>query len=181
MAEIPEIYLDVDGGVNAILDYVNKPHLLAHNDWEEKLVGEHRITYSPEVVNSLNVLSETAHITWLSAWKERAAKELSPAIGLNAKDFKHGEGHQSSLVYKGPEIDKRWWKLNVILDHIRNDQRPLIWVDDELHNEVQRSIRYIAVFEGVDLLMINTNIHVGLTNNDIDRIDLFMHKINIHY
>lgn len=173
----PKLYLDVDGGVNAVLDYVNKPHLTAHSDWQELFIGEHRITYSPKVINALNELTKTVDITWLSAWKERAVNELSPALGLNVNSFKFGAGHQSSLVYKEPEIDKRWWKLNVALDHIHNDQRPLIWIDDELHKEAQNSIRYIAKFEAVDLLMLNTNIHVGITDNDLDRIDSFLSRL----
>lgn len=174
----PVWFVDVDGVINALVDYVNKPHLSVYSDWETISVNGYTIVFSPTLVESINTLSEAVDIVFLTTWAEAAVKDLAPALGLNIKHFLRSEGSNSSFEYQGNDPAKRWWKLNSILDHINNDQRPFIWTDDDMHNDVQRAIFGRAAFEGVDNLLIAPNSKTGLTPQHMGMIETFTSRVS---
>jgi hypothetical protein len=174
----PVWFVDVDGVINALVDYVNKPHLNSYSDWEALNVNGYIIVFSPAMVESINSLSETIDIVFMTTWAEAAANDLAPALGLNIKRFLRSDGSNSSFEYQGNDASKRWWKLNGILDHINQDQRPFIWTDDDMHNDIKRAIFGRAAFEGVDNLLITPNSKVGLTEQHLEMIRVFSARVS---
>lgn len=174
----PVWFVDVDGVINALADYVNKPHLSSYPDWETINVNGYPIVFSPTMVQSINALSESIDIVFFSTWAEPAVRDLAPALDLNIKSFLRTDGSNSSFDYQGQDASKRWWKLNGILDHIKNDQRPFIWADDDMHNDIKRAIHGRAAFEGVDNLLITPNSKIGLTHQHMEMIEAFASRIS---
>jgi hypothetical protein len=174
----PVWFVDVDGVINVLVDYVNKPHLDSCSDWETIDVNGYTIVFSPTLVESVNALSETIDIVFLTTWVESAVNNLAPALGLNIKNFLRSDGSNSSFEYQGNDASKRWWKLNGILDHINNDHRPFVWVDDDMSNEVKRAILGRAAFEGVENLLITPNSKIGLTEQHIGIIEAFTSRVS---
>jgi hypothetical protein len=174
----PLWFVDVDGVINALVDYVAKHHLNHYSDWETIDVNGYPIVFSPTLIDSINRLSGYIDIVFLSTWAESAVTDLAPALGLNIKSFLRPDGSNSSFEYQGNDAAKRWWKLNGILKHINNDHRPFIWTDDDMHNDIQRAIFGRAAFEGVDNLLIAPNSKIGLTNQHIEMITTFTSRIS---
>lgn len=172
----PLWFVDVDGVINALVDYANKPHFGSYSDWQTINVNGYPIVFSPTMVQSINALSANIDIVFFSTWAEPAVRDLAPALGLDIKSFLRSDGTNSSFDYQGNDASKRWWKLNGILDHINNDQRPFIWTDDDMNNEVQRAIYGRAAFEGVDNLLIAPNSKIGLTNQHMEMIEAFVSR-----
>jgi hypothetical protein len=174
----PVWFIDVDGVINALIDYANKPHLSSYSDWKTTNVNGYPIVFSPTLVNSINALSKTIDIVFLSTWASAAVDDFAPALGLDVKHFVRCNGSNSSFDYQGNDASKRWWKLNGILEHINNDQRPFIWADDDMHNEVKRAIHGRAAFEGVDNLLITPNSKIGLTKQHMEMVEAFTSRVS---
>lgn len=173
----PVWFIDVDGVINVLPKAAQKDHEAFYKSWESTRVLTYNILYSPELVDELNRLSEFVEIIWLSTWNGHAATLLAPALGLHDFPFAMSHGTNSSFDLSSQDPAARWWKLNVILEHIKNDQRPFIWTDDDISPEVRKAIRGRAAFEGIDNLVINPNSNIGLTKSETSMIDQFIQRL----
>lgn len=174
MISTPVMFLDVDGGPVVIRDEDTKPDVSLS---ESVSVNDKELFYRPDAITRLNRLSNAIDMKWLSDWRKDAVEQVSPALGLNIASFRSMEGAESSMELHAVNPLKRWWQLNTVMHHIHHDQRPLIWVSPELTNEVQRSVRYIAKFEAVELLMLKTVPTKGISDIDFDRIEIFLSRL----
>lgn len=175
MISTPVMFLDVDGGPVVIRDEDTRPDASLS---EHVSVNGKELFYRQEVIDRLNRLSSSVDLKWMSGWGKDAVEQLSPALGLNISSIRTAEGAESSMDLHPTDPAKRWWQLNAVMHHIHHDQRPLIWLSPELTNEVQRSVRYIAKFEAVELLMLKTQPTKGISDIDFDRIDMLLSKVS---
>lgn len=175
MISTPVMFLAVDGGPAVIKDDDTTPDASLT---ESVVVDGKELFYRPEAITRLNRLVNSVDLKWMSDWGVEAVEKVSPALGLNISSSRSMVGAATSMDLSPFYSSKRWWQLNAVMHHIHHDQRPLIWVSPELTNEVQRSIRSIAKFEAVELLMLKTNPTKGISDTDFDRIEILMDKMS---
>jgi hypothetical protein len=154
----PIWFLDIDGVVNAAGTDL-PDHLLRTEATTQGTTWP--IHYSPEVVEFINMIhrSGLAEVRWLTTWSQDARASLAPAVGLD--DFMAYDMYDS----------EDWWKSEIVAAAVAEEQRPIIWTDDDL-TDVE-----IAWFrDSVDLsvLVISPTTELGLLSADLRRIAEFV-------
>lgn len=161
------IYLDVDGVLNAVSKRTPAYKISGWEHWETTPVRGSQILFSPDMVAALNELAEHPDVTfkWLTDWEDRAAKSLSPAIGLRGMEW--DVLHTDQKCWRGRD----WWKFQAIQgDAVASADRRFVWIDDEFSEEVE-AITWAAGRD--DVLTVSPSTVRGLTRGDIDRIKEF--------
>lgn len=179
----PVWFLDVDGVINAV-SKIENIHYSQFPTWEEKIVNGYKIRYSPEVVDFINKMSERVEVRWLTTWRDKAVDMLAPALGINVFPFDNADGRWSPYGnFNGQNYlpENRWWKLNVVLNHIENGGENFIWSDDDLYPQVRNYVRKTADAEGMESLFVTPEIKYGLTPQNLERIENFVSQMEIHY
>lgn len=121
-----EVYLDVDGVINALGR--------GRSPWPEGSLRQRRIngfiiTWSTDLIDRLNALAARPHVHfhWLTTWLSDAPQMLAPQIRLDGADWPVvGADHHETVAY--PD----WWKLHAIREVISEDRRA-VWIDDDLY------------------------------------------------
>lgn len=151
----PLILLDVDGVINAFPDSGLEDNVRVK-------VNIFQINYSPSIVSAINNWhdSNAAEVLWLTAWNERAVKNLAPAL----KFSKFKTARTQEMENDGVEKDEVACKLAQ-----ENPSRPIIWIDDELDYFVQ-SKDYWSTRERV--LFVHTD--SKLTHEDVAKVNAFL-------
>ena len=164
------IYLDVDGVLNAV---TKKSDTLVKEtgwaQWETKPVNKYPILWAPELINALNDLSsrEDVEFKWLTTWKHDAAKVLSPAIGINGRDWEVLEGDLHA--WGGP---RGWWKLEAIRADVEAaDPERIIWIDDDLSAEAP-ALSWMG--NRPNRLAVSPFMREGITREDLRIITAFV-------
>lgn len=106
-------------------------------------------------------------IRWHSTWQESAPAELTPALGLPSWPV------ADAPEYTDPDSGAPgvpWWKLPAAQRVLADEQRPLIWTDDELAVQLPSS----DLGGGADFCCVSPRDYHGLTPHDITRIDTFI-------
>ena len=153
----PIWFLDVDGVVNAA--GVDLPGYLIRT--EATTAGTTwPIHYSPEVIEFINMIHRNrfAEIRWLSTWGSDARTALAPAVGLD--EFTAYE------MYGG----LGWWKAEIVVASIADEERPIIWTDDDITDVDIASFRTSV---DVPTLVISPVTELGLVSTDLRRITDF--------
>ena len=155
------IYLDVDGVLNAVSRRTPSVKITGWDDWTIKRVGRWPIHHSPAMVAELNALAARDDVTikWLTTWEDEAAKELSPAIGINGQDWEvlHGDQH----AWHGAD----WWKLLAIQKDVEAGAGSFIWIDDDISAE-PHAIEWAQSRD--DVLVLSPSSTQALTREDLD-------------
>lgn len=170
-------FLDVDGVINA-LHHLSAQHLEEFEDWNIVKVNGYSISYATEVIDFINAMSEKVEIVWLTTWADNAPLMLAPALGL--KEFKVASS-STGLVLPFESMNginsipaNRWWKLNVIMNHIELNGGSFIWTDDQMTSEVRHNTRSIADREGIEYNLTTPAKGTGLNRKDLAGIKNFI-------
>lgn len=164
MTPQPRLLLDVDGVLNAwpYTRSAKSPWANYHRD----TINGFTINWSPTVRDAIIALSEHVEILWLTTWENEAQNYLAPALDLpwfklaGVNDNVH-------------EDDERWWKLDVARSLYELDQRPFIWIDDEI-TSYQAALEWVRTLpEGAALIIAPPSQH-GITPDHLKLIQDFL-------
>lgn len=115
MSQLPRIFLDFDGVVNAL----SSEHAFGDTETPEGDLGW--VRYSPSLIRGLASLR--AEIVWLSYWG-RDIEPVASGIGCPPWAFTEFSAHELYRSRSHP-------KLNRVLGWSRlNPKTPLVWIDD---------------------------------------------------
>lgn len=175
------LFLDIDGVINIIpnlnKDKNNRPHLSTWPTWKTIEVLGYPITYSPDLIEHLNRLSEKVTIIWLTTWRDQAVSDFAPAVGLNTFDYIDPKGSEypwgTAKGFVG-DPDMRWWKLNGVLDHMDATNEPFIWLDDDLRSNTKKFVKRLAEDMNIPNLMFIPFESKGIEPDHIERIHEFV-------
>ncbi len=164
----PRLLLDVDGVVNAV---TRQPGSF-WSEWRTAKAtpgnGDRgfTITWAPAVAEFLRTLLDRGvEIVWLTTWGRWANEAISPLLDL-PKDLKvAGE----PMDYAG----EGWWKLPLAQHLWSKDQRPFIWIDDDLAY-TREAKRWLATLPMTEFLAICPSSAEGIHPRHIERIEVFL-------
>lgn len=165
------VYIDVDGVINSFNEYRQTTGWLG--EWKKEKVGKYWIHWYTDLVEELNKLSkmENVEVKWLTTWQDKAASDLSPALGI--------EGQFWDVLYHDPSAGEHlfyrhngWWKLNAIIRDVAiHKPEKIVWIDDDFKEEL------IAIdwAEHVgNVLPISPFMDAGMTKEDFSDIIEFI-------
>lgn len=164
MTSLPIIFLDVDGPIATMVDPVNDfsdPRV----EWTKDPAT--RVRYNPAITRWIHELGSRAEVRWLTAWTDRAATHLAPALGLPAFRAVSFEEHRF------PELD---WKHSAVLAQILDEpDRPTVWVDDELdYRGAYDQLVPQALSNGTPFFAVQPTLSDGITEAHMIRIRAFL-------
>lgn len=164
------IFLDVDGVLNAVSKNAPKRNTGWEGEWRTEKVDGYNILFSVELVGRLNALAarDDVQIIWLTTWCERAASNISPALGLNGQDWPVIGAERDEMSYTAG-----WWKLSKLRQYrkLHGLYGPSYWVDDDLQF-YQPAVDFVRE-EREYLRAISPVMHHGLTKKHIEEIEDF--------
>lgn len=167
------LFLDVDGVFNAFGNQYFKDKDL-WGDLTTVNVNRFPITFSATLVARINALAERddVEVYWLTTWAEDAANDLSPALGINGKEW--------PVAGRPPfrEKDGVWWKLTAIRGYVEDvipagDQ--VVWVDDDFIVDTEAKEWWQeSLAAGQKMLCISPQTHLGITPDEMEKIETFV-------
>lgn len=179
----PIVFLDVDGVV-VVEPSPGEPHLKnSWTNWKYTEILDSPLIYSPDLIDALNALNDRVEVRVLSSWllpepgHKRPIDLLLPALGLDSFTLAtpamgtEDPNVRSEIMPK----DKRWWKLNNVMDSMDAEKRPVIWLDNDIRRKT--SGKFIATYaKDLDLpfLSIPPSELKGLAPSDILRVNNFI-------
>lgn len=157
--------LDVDGIVNC-WPAPSFEQLMASQDWNDAIVGKHKIWWSRETVARIAALSTVVQPVWLTTWGRAAADLLAPRLGL--PDFPVVEDQSGSV-----DPNSHWWKLKRAgeLRTWLGPDRKIVWTDDHLHEGIRAECKAVL---GQESLLIQPESNPGLTPLHCAAIEEFL-------
>lgn len=196
MAE-PVILLDFDGVLNAFATFSKvpgtenymPPKMLAnlwptdtwrHIEWQA--LGETwPIKWSTDVVRQVNALHGDGYeIRWHSTW-QTSILPLARHMGLpelpihTAPEADEHEGQLAAVLMR--EGKPGWWKYPAAERVLTDEQRPLIWIDDDLTHKVTRMHRGKMGQMG-RFLPLMPDETTGLTPRHFRLLGIFLENLN---
>lgn len=181
----PVLLLDVDGVINAC---TRKPD---PNAWEHWQTGEAAasgrvwpITWSPEVVKFLTALHDSGQveIRWHTTWQQDAQR-IADLTGLpkfpvaHAPEFLAGSQEAAAAILE----DRRpvWWKLPAAERVVAEEGRPLIWIDDDISDELWRvgGMAYQIGTVDAPALLVCPNARTGLAPKHLRAMSSFLAEL----
>lgn len=167
---IPVWLLDVDGVVNQIGERPNTS-IWPRDQWSSGTAScqgrEWPILWAQPVVEFIRMIHESgrAEIRWHTTWQHEAAniEKLTglPSLAVaHAPEFDNQPQHAARAILDGLP---RWWKLPAALRVVRDEQRPLIWADDDINPELGTRYTIDNLRQYAPTLTISPNQYNGLT------------------
>lgn len=158
----PVWLLDFDGVVN-VVKREPPTNIWPEEDWrrtEQKLDNyTFQILYAQPVIDFLVKMSDKAEIRWHTTWKENILP-LARRMGLPEFEI------QKSALYVS---DNFWWKSPPALKVVLEEERPLIWTDDDLNYMLDRADAKLLKASQPCLLLCTAEYH-GLRKQDLELI-----------
>lgn len=193
---VPVLLLDIDGVVNVIRRRgEDKPplHIWPESAWQQadievdgQVEGGREtfpLLWSEAVVSFLTRLhaSGQVEIRWHSSWQAQAI-DFARLVRLPdwyihpCPEFNEVPGRvaarQIASGYPG------WWKFMAARRVLAYEQRPLIWVDDDITGEVSRFHRDELGKLG-ELLIVSPDQYTGLTPKNLGKIADFVERMGV--
>jgi hypothetical protein len=112
--------------------------------------------------------SGAAEIRWHSTWRAAAVTALAPALGLPAVPI--------SVAPEWAQTAAMWWKIPAAR-RVAESGRRLVWTDDQLtlyRGDVLSEPDLTALDRWAGALLLATDARVGLTPDDLRRIEEFL-------
>lgn len=182
--DLPVWLLDVDGVVNA-LPHGHVAGVWHVDAWVQRSVRADVPGLGPMTLSVLAaapvldfvagvVTARRAEIRWHSTWRQAAASDLAPALGLPAIPVADAPEWQQATA----SADGRWtlapgpgwWKLPAAR-RVVADGRRLIWTDDHL----AAAGAHLGGLAGrADVLLLAPDPRAGLAPGELARIDAFL-------
>lgn len=122
------------------------------------------VCFAPALIGMLNELHARNIVSfrWLTTWTHDAPKIFAPAIGLDV-------GRWIASDDFGDESQGRWWKLDVMVDVLKEAGDLVIWTDDEI-NEYHHARRIVDFLHPEQALVICPDKRKGLSPEQFDLI-----------
>lgn len=179
----PVWLLDVDGVINAIALQPEADSWPAPA-WTHRLVTAldgrtWPILSAQPVLDFLIAVdrADRAEIRWHTTWQQSAVERLGPALGLpswpiaTAPEFTDFD----DSGYAGRMAGPRWWKAGAAQRVRTEEQRRLIWTDDDLW--AGRALPVVKhLMSDVLVCTVSPLPATGLTAADLAHIDLFLSR-----
>lgn len=195
------IYLDVDGVIQPVIparELLELPAyipatLFKNTYWDPVTVKEGRFYYHPDVIERLAGLSKRTDVdvVWLTSWMESAPYSLDKPLGIQSAGFLQWQDNRGDLSYYQPNKGHA-----ILLDQEVNPSK-FVWVDDKANRTTEAQPDYfthsrrvqngqapdlydrsippayeqVAEIESDQYLTVTTLPDVGLTMEDLDRIE----------
>lgn len=168
----PILLLDVDGVINACTPFPD------HSAWRElgtreaiwwrQKVNGYWIMAARPVLDFLTELhlKDRVEIRWHTTWQHNA-QMIADAFELPTFPVAEAPEHDPTRWSYGPE----WWKLGAARRVLKEEQRPLIWLDDD---QVTDRFRVDELRRHGKCLFIAPNSQTGLCPRHLRRIDGFI-------
>lgn len=182
----PILFLDIDGAT-AVAPSPGFPHLKnSWKNWKYTEILDAPLIYSPDLIDALNALNDLVEVRILSSWllpdrrHKRPIELLLPAFGLDSftLSIPAEGGENPDVLSAAMPKDRRWWKLNNVMDSIDTEGRPVIWVDDDLSKKY--SSKFVSTYaedSGVPILLVKPFETRGLVPSDVARINTFVNSL----
>lgn len=167
MTDEVDVYLDVDGVLNAVTGSLPQWGWSAESHRCTRVNG-FLISWSTELIDRLNALAVQPHVNfhWLTTWLRDAPEILADKIGLHGKDWPViGETQYASISY--PD----WWKLSAAQTAATESGRRVVWIDDDLSHPPAREW---AVTLGESIMLVQPDTRVGVTKDMMDMIEAWV-------
>jgi hypothetical protein len=172
----PVWLLDIDGVLNAMSTNL-ATHVWRQEDW---VIGEAqggnniwKIAVRRQVCDFIREVHEKdlAEIRWHSTWQHQAenvAKLLDlPTFPVHpAPEFRHGHWASSSF-------DGTWWKLAGAERVLLEEDRPLVWTDDDIDYYLEDA-KLTSLREFSQALLVCPDHKCGLVQKELDKIRKFL-------
>lgn len=165
------IYLDIDGVLNAMSHKPPKMNTQWYGEWREEKIMGYTILWSVELVERLNALAERpdVQVKWLTTWRQDAAQTFSAPVGINGQEWFFFDDHDREMGNL-----EEWWKFR----HFRKDfedgvAEKYVWIDDDLMWE-KHSREWMENISTDLLLPISPNSNHGITRKQMELIESFL-------
>lgn len=181
---IPVWLLDVDGVINKIGENPDAS-IWPKDQWS---VGTARcggedwpILWAQPVIEFIKYAHESGRVEvrWHTTWQHEATA-IEDLCGLpkfavaHAPEFDNPSQHAARAILDGLP---RWWKLPAALRVVRDEQRPLIWTDDDINPELGSRYPIDNLKEHAPTLAISPNQYTGLTPKHLRQIAAWLDGI----
>jgi hypothetical protein len=177
----PVLLLDVDGVINVV---ARKPptHIWYADAWVETQVrtGEHnyRILAAQPVLDLLERIhvEGLAEIRWHTTW-QNDTEILADALCLPSWPVAHAPEFRGGLAWISARIRNElnpWWKVPAAERVVREEKRPLIWLDDDITWSLRRYNVDRELRDYAPTLTISPDEKIGLTKKCLLRIEQFL-------
>lgn len=173
----PVWLLDVDGVVNAIGKTPNTS-IWPRDQWSSGTAScqgrEWPIMWSKVVVEFIREVHQAgrAEIRWHTTWQHEASNIETlvglPSLGVaDSPEFDNQAQYAARAILDGLP---RWWKLPAAIRVVRDEQRPLLWADDDISNELGTRYDLGNLRQHAPLLTISPNQYTALTPKHLRQI-----------
>lgn len=175
----PVWLLDVDGVINACT-FPHFPDTFPKDTWRLEMVAPgdphmyaapgpaYPIRFSTEVVDFINHMADIVDIRWHTTWQDSAITHLSPALGIRT-DIPVMIANE----FRNTNHNKYWWKMPAALRVVNDEERTLIWTDDDLSGSEIRHFSENIAWDNTKHLLITPDTVAGLTPANLERIEEF--------
>lgn len=181
MTDKPVWLLDVDGVLNAVSRDMPNTHPAEswHHD-EVNASGTYYAAFFPiwwsEVVRDFIVeMSDLVDIRWHTTWQE-AAQNLADVMGLPTFPVAECPEFHYERMRDYPQYGYggNWWKMDTALRVVNEEERTLIWTDDDLGRWEVKAFQENLTVKDVKSLLVTPSTNVGLSPNNLKGIRSFV-------
>jgi hypothetical protein len=180
----PLVFSDFDGVFNT---FVSRNKYNKHND----TFGHHRrgdvfdgrreysVNWSAELVRKFNTAKDTYSfdVLWLSTWRSLLVTKVDKLIGTHSDGFIDWDADSGLPNRWSANVDaivsdiRSTRKYAALLDTLRSNPRPFVWVDDEATVKYNPA-DFVGVLD-VPHLVMATDENYGLLRSDLDTLTAF--------
>jgi len=175
-----KLYLDFDGVVNAVEPQHSEIETFSIPIENSRfLKNPSLITYSPNVINTLDRLREqyNMELIWLTTWNDRSD------ILLTSPYLKGLDGGRviTPMLNEEAKNKAEWtqWKADAIIADQTAEPAPYIWVDDNAHQHHSQTVDHHT--RHITKLFVTPQSRWGLTNDDLNQIEAFLQTASLNH
>jgi hypothetical protein len=174
--QLPRLFLDVDGVLNAFRFDVN---LATFDDFTDHAISVEdqngfRRTFDVCLSRAMGerIASLSTEIVWATTWEHHADTYIAPLCGLPS-----GLDLLTDLSDRG--VWHGTWKFDEVRRLVNEDPRPFVWVDDDIDTFLNgsESARRWAADLPIPNLLISPDPRSGLTHGHFDAIEEFLNEV----
>lgn len=138
------VLLDVDGVLNATATKI-PTQIWPNSQWTRVHVDGFQLTVARPVVDFLNRINRDglAEIRWHTTWQDRAP-HVGEVFGLDDFEVQDCPEWPPTGVKVGKWLADgapSWWKYHTVVRVLREEKRPVLWIDDDIFTDLKAPYR----------------------------------------